>query len=305
MFSIIIPLYNKGSYIQTTIESVLKQTLSDFEIIVVNDGSTDDSLERVKFVHDERVKVFSKENGGVSSARNYGIDKAKYDLIAFLDADDVWEPDYLMEMSLLINKYPQCGMYSANYEVIYKNKSEIEIDDIGEGVVEDYFKVCLNKIISWTSATIVRKEVFQNVGGFPVGMVAGQDTFMWAKIADKYRLAFTPKVLAKYNYIHSGIRLRTDKLDTCKETWFDLYKEGDFYRNEYLARKGLTVAKRYALGLYKKESRNLFNKFKYTKLYKKEFYTVKTLVSCPSWLINLYKRTFKFYMDFKIRYSNA
>ena len=86
VFSIIIPLYNKEKYIQNTIESALHQTFTDFEIIVVNDGSTDSSLAIVEQIEDSRIKIFSTKNGGVSKARNYGIEKAQSDLIAFLDS---------------------------------------------------------------------------------------------------------------------------------------------------------------------------------------------------------------------------
>lgn len=92
-FSIVIPLYNKEKSITTTINSVLNQTCGDFELIIVNDGSTDTSLEIVQSIKDERIRIINQKNGGVSSARNQGIIEAKFDWIAFLDADDLWEKD--------------------------------------------------------------------------------------------------------------------------------------------------------------------------------------------------------------------
>ena len=89
-FSIVIPLYNKENYIGHTLKSVLNQAFQDFEIIIVNDGSTDKSLEKVNSIKDARVQLFSIENRGVSYARNYGIEKALASLIIFLDADDTW-----------------------------------------------------------------------------------------------------------------------------------------------------------------------------------------------------------------------
>jgi len=91
MFSVVIPLYNKERSVKNTIESVLNQTFQDFEVIVVNDGSTDNSLEVVKSFNDERIRIINQKNSGVSSARNRGIKEAKYEWIAFLDADDLWE----------------------------------------------------------------------------------------------------------------------------------------------------------------------------------------------------------------------
>ena len=94
-FSVIIPLYNKANYIKHTLLSVIQQSYSNFEIIVVNDGSTDNSLEIVQGIHDFRLKIFSKKNEGVSAARNYGINKAVNPYIAFIDADDRWDSLYL------------------------------------------------------------------------------------------------------------------------------------------------------------------------------------------------------------------
>ena len=118
MFSIIIPLYNKANYITKTIQCVLKQTVQSFEIIIVNDSSTDNSLNIVSNIQDERITIYTKPNGGVSSARNYGIKKAKFDYIVFLDADDLWEEDFLSSINQLIQRYPQAGMYCTGFNKI-------------------------------------------------------------------------------------------------------------------------------------------------------------------------------------------
>src|SRR5690554_7052561 len=95
MFSVVIPLYNKELSINNTIQSVLNQTFQDYEIVVVNDGSTDKSLEVVKQINDFRIRIINKLNGGVSSARNRGIEESKFDWIAFLDGDDLWMENHL------------------------------------------------------------------------------------------------------------------------------------------------------------------------------------------------------------------
>src|SRR5574344_2444204 len=96
-FSVVIPLYNKATSITSTIQSVLAQSYAYFEIVIIDDGSTDNSVQNVKLIDDRRIRLISKQNGGVSSARNVGIQNAKYDDIAFLDADDYLEPTYLEE----------------------------------------------------------------------------------------------------------------------------------------------------------------------------------------------------------------
>lgn len=95
MISVVIPLYNKAHQIANTLYSVLKQTFRNFEIVVVDDGSTDNSVQEVEKVNDIRIRIIHQKNAGVSAARNKGIEEARYNLIAFLDADDEWKPEYL------------------------------------------------------------------------------------------------------------------------------------------------------------------------------------------------------------------
>src|SRR5690606_35592492 len=112
----IIPLYNKERHIKSTIESVLAQTFQDFEIIIVNDGSTDNSEALVNSISDPRIKYFKQENKGVSTARNFGIEKSSAKLIAFLDADDYWYPNHLNHLKTLFETFPGCGIYATGYE---------------------------------------------------------------------------------------------------------------------------------------------------------------------------------------------
>ena len=95
MISVVIPLYNKEKQIAKTLQTVLNQTYQNFEIVIVNDGSTDGSVEEVLRISDSRIRLVNQENGGVSAARNRGIDEAKGEYIAFLDADDLWDIDHL------------------------------------------------------------------------------------------------------------------------------------------------------------------------------------------------------------------
>lgn len=98
LISVIVPLYNKEAWIERCILSIIHQTYQNIEILIINDGSTDDSRNVVKAIHDKRIKIFDKQNGGVSTARNYGIEKAKGEYIALIDADDEWELRHLEVM---------------------------------------------------------------------------------------------------------------------------------------------------------------------------------------------------------------
>ena len=159
MISIVIPLYNKKDQVSNTIATVLAQTYQDFEVIIVNDGSTDDSVAEVEKVQDSRIRLIHQQNAGVSVARNRGIEASKGDLIAFLDADDEWNPGYLESQYQLFRKYPDCSVFACNYEfrdvegkvtpTIIRKLSFAEED----GILTNYFEVasCSHPPL-WTSA---------------------------------------------------------------------------------------------------------------------------------------------------------
>src|ERR1035437_2795157 len=167
MFSIIIPLYNKAKYIQKAIHSILSQTFQEYEIIIVNDGSTDNSLEVISSCQLSTVnyQLINQENKGVSTARNIGVKAAKSDYIAFLDADDWWEPTYLEEIKRLIEEYPEAGIYGSGYYLVKNGNKRIAPigvkSDFEKGVInylQTYSKTLCMPL--WTGATIVKKNIF-------------------------------------------------------------------------------------------------------------------------------------------------
>ena len=207
MISVVIPLYNKEKQIAATLQSVLQQAFQDFEIVVVNDGSTDGSVAAAETVQDERIRIIHQENAGVSAARNRGIAEAKYELIAFLDADDRWKPDYLQTQYELMKKYPDCSVFACNYEFVHADgtvhpsiirKLPFEGQD---GVLSNYFEVasCSNPPL-WTSAVMVRKTAMQAIGGFPVGIKSGEDLLTWARLASRNKIAYSTRTSSLYLY---------------------------------------------------------------------------------------------------------
>lgn len=165
MISIVIPLYNKKDQVSNTIATVLAQTYQDFEVIIVNDGSTDDSVAEVEKVQDSRIRLIHQQNAGVSVARNRGIEASKGDLIAFLDADDEWTPGYLETQYQLFRKYPDCGVFACNYE-FRDTSGKISPTNIRklpftekDGILSNYFEVasCSHPPL-WTSAVMVKKK---------------------------------------------------------------------------------------------------------------------------------------------------
>ena len=207
-FSVIIPLYNKANFVGATIESILNQTFNDFEIVVVNDGSTDNSLDVVNEISDPRIRIFTKENGGVSVARNFGIEKSQNEYIAFLDADDLWLPDYLETIKDMIEQYPQAGVFATGYTIIYSedNKQDRVNANLTKGTVlfiDDYCKALIKKEIThpWTGTVCVKKDLFNQVEGFRKGVKRGEDVDMWLRLSLVSSVIWKNDTKALYNLV--------------------------------------------------------------------------------------------------------
>lgn len=208
-FSIIVPLYNKAPYVKKALESVLAQTVNDFELIIVDDGSRDESMIVVQdFIRDvscmmydvcDKIKVIQQENAGVAAARNNGVAVSKGDYVAFLDADDWWEPTFLEEIDKLIREYPDAGLYATNYVYYKPGKTHVALN-LERGYMnypEAYLYDLTMPVTSIT--TCMPRRVLDEMGGFPLGIKLGEDFLLWAKIAIKYKVAFCEKPLAYYN----------------------------------------------------------------------------------------------------------
>lgn len=206
MISVVIPLYNKETQIAHTLQSVFNQIYQDFEIVIVDDGSIDGSVAEVEKYSDSRIRLIHQKNAGVAAARNRGIEEAKGDLIAFLDADDEWKPEYLATQNYLFQKYPDCNAYACNYEfrdmegkvtptIIRKLSFSGE-----DGILSNYFEVasCSHPPICSISI-MVKKSAIQEIGGFPLGIKSGEDLLTWARLAVKGEIAYSKEVEAIYN----------------------------------------------------------------------------------------------------------
>lgn len=204
-FSVIIPLYNKANEITRTLASVLSQTLTDFEVIIVNDGSTDTSLQQIETFDDQRIQLFTTENKGVSHARNYGIQQASSQRIAFLDADDLWKPHHLEDLKVLYEAFPNCGMYCKAYDkikgntVITSDYKDIPNQKKWKGILKDYFYHSTINSLASSSSIAIPKSVFDTVGTFNENYDSGEDTDMWIRIALHYPTAFYNRVSVTHN----------------------------------------------------------------------------------------------------------
>jgi len=219
--SVIIPLYNKGPYIGRAIESVLHQKMQNFEIIVVDDHSSDDGPAIVKNFNDPRITLINQEHRGVSFTRNHGVNLATSDFIAFLDADDEWMPIHLETIIRLIERYPTAGMFATAYKRQTPDGKTQWGDFNGipnppwEGLLPDYFKSgALGDFAVSSSTVVIPKKIFQETGGFLEGYWWGEDVDLFCKIALKYPVAFSWESGAIYHLDDTGrVSTRTPSLD--------------------------------------------------------------------------------------------
>lgn len=200
-FSVIVPVYNKKPYVRKALQSILAQSFKDFELIVVNDGSSDGSLEEVKNVLSgvKNARIINQANAGVSTARNNGVAASSGEYICFLDADDWWEPTFLEEMAQLIEEYPEAGLYSTNYYYIKHKRAVVKLD-----IPTGYYNYCReygSRLCqpAWTGAVCMSKSTFDEFGGFKAHLKLGEDFDLWIRIALKYKTAFLNKPLSNYN----------------------------------------------------------------------------------------------------------
>ena len=208
------PLYNKAPFVRKALESIASQTYRDFELIIIDDGSTDNSaaiceeffqtfnhsLAHSINVNRSFVHSFIRQtNSGVAAARNRGVAESHGEFVCFLDADDWWKPTFLEEMEKLIKEYPDAGIYASNYIYYKPGKTHVALN-LERGYInypEAYLQSGSMPVTSIT--TCMPLNVFDEMGGFPVGIKLGEDFLLWAKTAIHYPVAYSEKPLAYYN----------------------------------------------------------------------------------------------------------
>ena len=209
-FSIIIPLYNKQAAIRRAMQSVIQQLSPNDELIVVDDGSTDSSLNAARLVQSEHpssnIVVHSQENGGVSAARNKGVRLASHELVTFLDADDTYEAIFLNEIKALIQQFPRAAMFSTAYRFIYtatNSHQEANLTGLHKNKVHqilgDFFHSAATGDLPITSSSVcIKKSALMNIGGFPEGENMGEDQAVWSQLALKHPIAISKRIAANY-----------------------------------------------------------------------------------------------------------
>jgi glycosyltransferase involved in cell wall biosynthesis len=292
-FSVIIPLCNKEDFIEETIKSVLNQTFIDFEVIIIDDGSTDKSFQIVSRIKDKRINLITQENKGVSIARNVGIEYAKSKYIALLDADDLWYENHLYELKKQIVLFPEAGLYCNNYEVFYKkNVSRKATFNFQHGanclIIKDFFKASMINSVAWTSAVGFSKEKFISIGKFNTNFKTTQDLDLWIRFALQHKVSFNPIITMAYKlYINNS--LSKNEYNIMRYDFLISYSKQE-QLNPSL--KTYLDINRYALGIRCKMNNEieLYEKVKKEIDYKNLNFKQKLLLRFPKVLLKFIKR---------------
>jgi glycosyltransferase involved in cell wall biosynthesis len=221
--SVVIPAYNSAEYICRTIDSVLAQSLPAEEIIVVDDGSSDNTKEIVK-KYSGKVNYIYQENGGASVARNTGIEAAKCEWIAFLDADDEWTPDKLKLQIELLQRNPELMWVSGNFirclcnedrkgAMIYQQKAKDMLVD--KEYHDEFFVAFTANAAGWTGTMMIKKTALVEAGMFTPGQVMANDIDTWFRVAYLYpKMGFIPEPVATYHmYVPMSITKTFTSMD--------------------------------------------------------------------------------------------
>ncbi|WP_169718980.1 glycosyltransferase family 2 protein [Aequorivita capsosiphonis] len=280
-FSIVIAVYNKERYIADTLKSVLEQTYQHFEVVILNDGSTDNSEAEILKFKDPRIRYFSKENQGAGAARNFVIKEAKHEYIALLDADDSWLPFYLQEQAKLIADFPNESVFATAIDIEKQSKiyaSEYSVPNLQKDevrVVDFYSASCLNSILT-SSSTVLHKKVFSKIGYYNPSIKSGQDTDLWIRLGLEYSVVFLNKTCAVYQYALAS--LSNTKLKVADKA---SYEKFEAYEKDNPALKKFLDLNRYSLCIVAKMEgnkdtfQNNFQKISQENLSNKQLFLLK------------------------------
>lgn len=191
--SVIIPTYNRGKLIERSVRSVLNQTYKNIEVIIVDDGSTDNTKEVIESIKDERIIYYKQENGGAAKARNTGVNLATSEYIAFHDSDDVWRENKLEKQIDFLNKNPQYGMVYSNFKFHRLDGSSSSIpqdmNPIGELDGDIFFTLLINNTVG-APTMVLRKELFEEIGGFDTTLTCLEDWDFAIRFSEQYYVGY-------------------------------------------------------------------------------------------------------------------
>jgi glycosyltransferase involved in cell wall biosynthesis len=216
LISVVIPLFNKEHYIERCLQSVLRQDYSNFEVIVIDDASIDNSYDKVDKLRDNRIVLKKNEiNFGVSVTRNHGISIARSNFIAFMDADDEWLPNHLSNLSKLIENYPDASLWVSGYKKNASNSTIKDSDHTRCIYLDEYLDDRLANIpIAWTSAVLLNRLLFSNSDIFMPGLSHGEDQAVWLEMCMIGYIAKNNTVTAIYHKSQNSLSSKIVDFET-------------------------------------------------------------------------------------------
>lgn len=256
-FSVIIPLYNKENYIENTLKSVLRQSYDDFEIIIVDDCSTDGSRNRAEFFVSSKVKIiFHEYNKGLSASRNTGIENSNSNFLVFLDADDIWNDDFLKKIFELTQKFPQAHLFATNYTEVYSDTIKVKPASnlsifADDGIISNFFESNLHQNIYCPSSICVKKEVFKKIGGYNIKITYGEDVDFNIRANMSFQLAYSSIPLVN-NIMYAENKITNSTLENKTITNFNTYEK--FAISDKSLKKYLDINRYMMASNYKKQN---------------------------------------------------
>lgn len=201
--SVVVPLYNKGPYVEQAIDSILRSRHPVHEVLVIDDGSSDDGPARVAALGAECVRLIAQPHAGVAAARNRGIREATGDYVAFLDADDYWSPDYLPAIADLIERYPYCGMYATHFYYFrddgLRQVPQLRAIKPGAQRIDRFFELWSRGTFFCTCSVVVPLACLRESGiRFPEGEQHGEDQDVWFRLGERWPVGYLPAALVGY-----------------------------------------------------------------------------------------------------------
>ncbi|MDY8138554.1 glycosyltransferase [Aquimarina sp. 2201CG5-10] len=292
-FSVVIPLFNKEHNIANTLHSVINQSFIDYEIIIINDGSTDNSEHIVSQFTDPRIKYFYQTNQGAAVARNKGINTAQGNYIALLDADDHWFPNHLEEFKKSIDQYPDHFIFCNNYSIKVTSKNNIptHFSYLPKGnivIIDNYFKSSLFNSIASSTTICIHNSVFKKGYNFDQQIASGQDTDLWIRLGLEYKFIFNKNVTAIYNrYIDNSLS-KTNNSDARRKFTLKFIEaeKKDKHLKKYIDLNRFSIALQYKIDGKTKEYKQLLSELDQNHLNQKQ----KLLIRSPKFIIVILKK---------------
>ena len=302
LFTIVIPLYNKEKYIRQTVDCVLSQTIEDYELLIIDDGSTDGSLEIVSGIVDPRIRIIHQENGGVSKARNRGIREAKGKYITFLDADDVWTTDFLETCLSLFQQFPDAKVVCPSYQMKYENRivnpTWRSVSPTAPCLVEDFFEMATAPCWIMTSSCVaVEANAIRSLDYlFAENEWVYEDYDMWLRLGARFPVAHSPKICGVYNRVTDSNARNNNKIiysQTFMKTINNLIEKGNYssqqvhWLNEIKDRRVVPYVFSLLLFGDRKRAKEILSEWQPTKKYSKYRFALQIGLFFPRYFIEL------------------